>query len=129
MKRSEFLKRLGLGVVAIPLAPTIARELMNDEAGVMSDGVEPLWNPKDPEYSLEQCRRVYSHFEEDRVHDTQPWPLRMNDVILLPNERTYVVTAERHGVVTLTPFEADQEVIYAKRGDEMIRFSNLKSQL
>ena len=136
MKRSEFLKKLGLGVVAIPLVPKVAAEAIkvvreiDDEAGNWPDGVEPNW-------SWEKKDVEYSHYEEPRVHDMYPWPLRINDAIIIPGdeeayEKVYLVTAvdPMNDIATLTPFDSrDGGVIYAKQGDKMIRFSNAFSEL
>ena len=67
MKRSEFLKRLSLGLTAIPLAPAIVAEVI---ATVKEEATLPLPDDyveseqlveamKDPTYSLEKCREIY----------------------------------------------------------------------
>lgn len=82
MKRSEFLKRLGLGIAAIPFAKQVAgavTEVMNDEAGNWPDPV-----PKDPEWSLKWAKEVYAHHEEPWIY-TAGGPFRINDILLVPD--------------------------------------------
>jgi len=140
MKRSEFLKRLGLGVVAIPLVPKVITEV----AEVVQTAVE---KGESKEYHLKHCKElykrygdkgledvmeiyrdtgnlVYSHYEEPFIHNTKPWPLMMWDIILLPGDKTYVVTEVRYGSAVLTPHDGRDKIIIVHKGDEMIRIPN-----
>lgn len=139
MKRSEFLKRLGLGIVAIPLVPKITTEAgelldMGKEEGFeyppMRDTIrEDLTAAMEKPGIHDEMVEKFSHYEEPRLHDGQPWPLRVNDTILLLDDKIYLVTAVMAGIATLTPFDGDNDVVYARKGDEMIRFSNNIEQL
>lgn len=146
MKRSEFLKRLGLGIAAIPLAPQFiaatkesfdgkgASILMNDEAGVMADPTPKKWGvTKTMETFKETGDLVYSHYEENFVHGG--WPLRVNDIISIEScDNEYLVTAISTGGIygkltaTCIPFK-EGPTVYITRDNNIIRYSNLKSEL
>lgn len=140
MKRSEFLKRLGLGIAAIPLAPQFiaatkdsfdgakAKTLLDDEAGVFPRYVDP--QPQEIiDIYHETGDLLYSHYEEPWIHDAKPWPLMMWDTILLPNDKTYVVTEVRYGSAVLTPYSSKDKDLIVHKGDEMIRIPTFKSEL
>jgi len=134
MKRSEFLKRLGLGIAAIPFAKQVAgavTEVMNDEAGIIADGVPKEWLAKPPIH--DEMIAKYGHYEEPWIHEG--WPLRLNDIIAIENsDDEYLVTAlhrdpvEGKQMATCIPFKEGPPV-YITRDNNIIRFSNLKSQL
>lgn len=140
MKRSDFLKRLGLGIAAIPFAKQVAGAVtevvrMDDEEGVFPRYVDPQ-----PPEVLEQMR--YGHYEEPFVHPAG-WPLRVNDLILVPDnsgeiegELQYMVTSihrdpiEGHEIATCLPLVDGPEILLTKENsNSVIVFSNIKSQL
>ena len=135
MKRSEFLKRLGLGIAAIPFAKQVAgavTEVMNDEAGVMPDPTPEKWGVEETmEIFHETGDLVYSHYEEPWVHK-MGWPFRINDQILTPDEKVYVVTALTTGGLfgeqqaICTPIDArDPEIILTEEnGKNVIIFGS-----
>jgi len=134
MKRSEFLKRLGLGIAAIPLAPQIiaatkevfdgekVNTLLSDEAGNWPDP-----EPKDPEWGIKHAKELYAHYEEPWIHEG--WPLRVNDLICVNNsDKQYLVTAMDADTATCTPLE-EGPVVYITRDDTVIRFSHINPKL
>lgn len=128
MKRSEFLKRLAAGVVAIPLARVT--NLHGPEEAVYPE-------PKDPEYSLSMAKALYSR---EKTFADLGWPIRINDIVCInDSDNKYLVTAIFGGEqlkdgeivkpwAELTPL-AYGERIYATPDDNIIRFANAKSQL
>ena len=132
MKRSEFLKRLGLGIAAIPLAPQIvaatkeafdgmrAKALMDDEAGQWDDGVDPSWMKK-PEIHDEMVGR-YGHYEEPWLHVINPWPLMINDLVEMDSGKTYLVTKVHYGQAKLTAIDAQDEDVFVYRVGDNLRF-------
>ena len=131
MNRADFLKRLGLGVVAIPLVPKLIGALPAAEEVVKPkikttwvEGADHVYDyTMKPEIHDEMLDK-YGHYEQPWIHDSNPWPLQQWDLILTPNEKTYVVTEVRYGSAVLTPHVAGEEVIIAHKGDEMIRIPN-----
>lgn len=133
MKRSEFLKRLGLGIAAIPFAKQVAgavTEVMNDEAGVMPDPTPKKWGVTETmETFKETGDLVYSHYEEPWIHD-YGWPYRMNDIILTVDEKQYLVTQVWKDRVVCTPLIPGPEITLTKDGDEKaLIISNLNRTL
>ncbi len=136
MNRSEFLKRLGVIAVAIPLAPKIAAgaaELIKEETTFLDlqdtpPDVYPYsgkpFGPLEKPDGFDKMRDIYGHYEQPWIHDTKPWPLRMWDCILKPDNKTYVVTEVHYGKAILTPYDARDKVIIAHKGDVMIRIPN-----
>jgi hypothetical protein len=141
MNRSDFLKRLGLVAVAIPLAPKIATEAaelldMGKEEGFEYpdfDEVHRRWGNRSAQEFIEVFQEtgnlMYSHYEQPWIGDANPWPLQEFDAIITPDNKTYVVTEVRYGSAVLTPENKRDKIIIAHKGDEMIRFSNFKSNL
>lgn len=130
MKRSEFLKRLGMVAVAIPLAPKVAAEV----AELIKEETTFLDTPDTPEVYFKETigfegSEQFSHYEEPWIHDSKPWPLWDGDIILRPNEKVYVVTNVWYGAAVLTPYDARDEFVIVHKGDEMLRIPNFNIQL
>lgn len=132
MKRSEFLKRLGLGIVAIPFAKQVAgavteiiteddesRKMIRDGGWTNEDDVFPRYVdplPKDFDGF------TFSHYEEPWIHVVNPWPLQINDVIMMDTEKTYLVTQVFYGQAKLTAIDSQDEDIFIYRVGENLRF-------
>jgi len=127
MKRSEFLKRLGLGIAAIPMGAKLLAEVkemkmpnvMDDEAGNWPDDVPPRYVdplPKDFDGF------TFSHYEEPWIHKLNPWPLQINDQILFPDETVYIVTAMMYGEAVLTPMDGRKKPVRIYRSGDQLRF-------
>jgi hypothetical protein len=131
MKRSEFLKRLGIGMIAIPMGPKILAEIKEMKLPQVEEKL-PL--PDDyveigkPDIHDEMLRK-FGHHEEPWIHD-YGWPYRMNDIVLTVDEKQYLVTQVWEDRVVCTPLIDGPEITLTKDGDEKaLIILNIKSQL
>lgn len=133
MKRSEFLKRLGLGIVAIPLVPKIAAE-------VAETVQEAILKKEANDYNLGHCRELYRRYGEKDINEvmdiyretgdliyTLPkkigvhivdgeYPLRINDEIEVAEKR-FVVTYMDKGLARCVSTDMWHDVIYIDMKD------------
>jgi hypothetical protein len=135
MKRSEFLKRIGLGIAAIPFAKQVAgavTEELTDEPGIWADEVPKEWTV---EKTMDTFKETgYLHYEEPHTHKVG-WPFRVNDQILTPDDKVYVVTSLTTGGIygkqaaICTPLDArDPEItLTEENGKNVVIFGNLTS--
>ena len=133
MKRSEFLKRLGLGIVAIPLIPKVAAEvadMIKDEAVtkvplpddyVETDELYRRYGDKDINEVMEIYRDtgdlIYTLPRKIGVHIVDgKYPLRINDEIEV-TEKRFVVTYVDKGLARCVSTDMWHDVIYIDMKD------------
>jgi hypothetical protein len=120
MDRKGFLKRLGIGVVAIPVIPELvklAKEVKSEEEFIPRR-VDPL-----PDDYVEI--RGYGHHEEDiHLHWNDFDSVRVNDIIHLPKGDTYMVMTKTAYQAKLVPLEAGKPDVVLHIGN---LFANFKS--
>jgi len=133
MKRSEFLKRMGLGIVAIPLAPKAVAEAVE----TIQKAVE---QEEAKEYHLGHCRELYKRYGEKDIQEVMDiyretgdlvyykerptgvhitegkYPLRINDVIEV-SEKEFVITYMDKGLARCVSTDMWHDVIYIDMED------------
>ena len=79
MKRSDFLKRLGIGAVAVVVAPRVLAEMPAKEETISSK-----------EYHLNHARKIYKEYTNAELTLYPNNYMRINDIIMC-NGNDYVV--------------------------------------